>query len=97
LQDNNLGLAKQVIASLYKRNIQRLTQTYLTLSLQDIADTVQLDGQKDAELHILQMVSLIYFPTVFFETVQVRTPLKLLLKQFLEDSSCERITWTFDV
>lgn len=54
--DNNLGLAKQVIASLYKRNIQRLTQTYLTLSLQDIADTVQLDSQKEAELHILQMI-----------------------------------------
>lgn len=60
-QDNNLGLAKQVIASLYKRNIQRLTQTYLTLSLQDIADTVQLEGQKEAELHILQMVRLITF------------------------------------
>ncbi|XP_073393390.1 COP9 signalosome complex subunit 3 isoform X1 [Physcomitrium patens] len=55
-QDNNLGLAKQVIASLYKRNIQRLTQTYLTLSLQDIANTVQLDDEKDAELHILQMI-----------------------------------------
>jgi hypothetical protein len=65
LQDNNLGLAKQVIASLYKRNIQRLTQTYLTLSLQDIADTVQLDSQKEAELHILQMVRLITFRTVF--------------------------------
>ncbi|CAK9204856.1 unnamed protein product [Sphagnum troendelagicum] len=54
--DNNLGLARQVIASLYKRNIQRLTQTYLTLSLQDIADNVQLDGPKEAELHILQMI-----------------------------------------
>jgi COP9 signalosome complex subunit 3 len=54
--DNNLGLAKQVIGSLYKRNIQRLTQTYLTLSLQDIADTVQLEGRKEAELHILQMI-----------------------------------------
>ncbi|KAG6548598.1 hypothetical protein Mapa_010087 [Marchantia paleacea] len=54
--DTNLGLANQVIASLYKRNIQRLTQTYLTLSLQDIADTVQLDGPKEAELHILQMI-----------------------------------------
>ncbi|CAM6121819.1 unnamed protein product [Calypogeia fissa] len=54
--DNNLGLAKQVISSLYKRNIQRLTQTYLTLSLQDIAETVQLNGPKEAELHILQMI-----------------------------------------
>eukprot|EP00850_Spirogloea_muscicola_P004395 SM000019S04939 [mRNA] locus=s19:148565:150122:+ [translate_table: standard] len=55
-RDNNLGLAKQVVASLYKRNIQRLTQTYLTLSLADIAATVQLPGPKEAELHILRMI-----------------------------------------
>lgn len=55
-QDNNLGLVKQVVSSIYKRNIQRLTQTYLTLSLQDIANTVQLNGPKEAELHVLQMV-----------------------------------------
>lgn len=42
---------------MYKRNIQRLTQTYLTLSLQDIADTVQLNSPKEAELHVLQMVA----------------------------------------
>ncbi|KAG0467860.1 hypothetical protein HPP92_017188 [Vanilla planifolia] len=54
--DNNLGLVKQVLSSLYKRNIQRLTQTYLTLSLQDIADTVQLSTSKDAELRVLQMI-----------------------------------------
>lgn len=56
LQDSNLGLVKQVLSSLYKRNIQRLTQTYLTLSLQDIANTVQLETAKQAELHVLQMV-----------------------------------------
>ena len=55
-QDNNLGLVKQVLSSLYKRNIQRLTQTYLTLSLQDIASTVQLNNAKDAEMHVLRMV-----------------------------------------
>ncbi|GBG42279.1 hypothetical protein CBR_g75710, partial [Chara braunii] len=54
--DRNLGLAKQVVASLYKRNIQRLTQTYLTLSLQDIADTVKLEGPRDAEMHVLRMI-----------------------------------------
>lgn len=47
---------KQVLSSLYKRNIQRLTQTYLTLSLQDIANTVQLENSKQAEMHVLQMV-----------------------------------------
>ncbi|XP_073261639.1 COP9 signalosome complex subunit 3-like [Populus alba] len=49
-QDNNLGLVKQVISSMYKRNIQRLTQTYLTLSLQDIAKIVQLSSPKEAEM-----------------------------------------------
>ncbi|KAL6587413.1 hypothetical protein OROMI_000391 [Orobanche minor] len=54
--DKNLGLVKQVVASMYKRNIQRLTQTYLTLSLQDIATTVQLNSPKEAEMHVLQMI-----------------------------------------
>ncbi|XP_021833282.1 COP9 signalosome complex subunit 3 [Prunus avium] len=54
--DNNLGLVKQVISSMYKRNIQRLTQTYLTLSLQDIANSVQLNSAKEAEMHVLQMI-----------------------------------------
>ncbi|CAA6668317.1 unnamed protein product [Spirodela intermedia] len=44
--DNNMGLVKQVLSSLYKRNIQRLTQMYLTLSLQDIANAVQLQTSK---------------------------------------------------
>ncbi|KAJ0051764.1 hypothetical protein Pint_02942 [Pistacia integerrima] len=54
--DNNLGLVRQVVSSMYKRNIQRLTQTYLTLSLQDIANTVQLNSPKEAEMHVLQMI-----------------------------------------
>ncbi|XP_031481582.1 COP9 signalosome complex subunit 3 [Nymphaea colorata] len=54
--DNNVGLVKQVLSSLYKRNIQRLTQTYLTLSLQDIANTVELEDAKQAEMHVLQMI-----------------------------------------
>ncbi|KAF7825257.1 COP9 signalosome complex subunit 3 [Senna tora] len=54
--DNNLGLVKQVVSSMYKRNIRRLTQTYLTLSLQDIANMVQLNSPKEAEMHVLQMV-----------------------------------------
>jgi COP9 signalosome complex subunit 3 len=43
---------------MYKRNIQRLTQTYLTLSLEDIANTVHLNSAKEAEMHVLQMVVL---------------------------------------
>ncbi|CAM8942062.1 unnamed protein product [Rhodiola kirilowii] len=54
--DKNMGLVKQAVASMYKRNIQRLTQTYLTLSLQDIATTVHLNSAKEAEMHVLQMI-----------------------------------------
>ncbi|GAB4848016.1 COP9 signalosome complex subunit 3 [Ancistrocladus abbreviatus] len=54
--DNNLGLVKQVVSSMYKRNIQRLTQTYLTLSLEDIANAVQLNSPKEAEMHVLKMI-----------------------------------------
>ncbi|CAN6969216.1 unnamed protein product [Brassica oleracea var. botrytis] len=55
-KDNNLGLVKQAVSSLYKRNILRLTQKYLTLSLQDIANMVQLANAKEAEMHVLQMI-----------------------------------------
>ena len=65
-QDNNLGLVKQAVASLYKRNILRLTQKYLTLSLQDIANMVQLANAKEAETHVLQMVVYSVCPTLDF-------------------------------
>lgn len=56
-RENNMGLVKQVLASLYKKNIQRLTKTFLTLSLSDVASRVQLSGPSDAEKYILNMVS----------------------------------------
>lgn len=61
-RDNNMGLAKQVATSLYKRNIQRLTKTFLTLSLSDVASRVQLPSAVEAERYILNMVCLrLYF------------------------------------
>lgn len=58
VRDHNLGLVKQVLAYLYKKNIQRLTKTFLTLSLSDVASRVQLSGPAEAEKYILSMVSL---------------------------------------
>jgi COP9 signalosome complex subunit 3 len=57
LQDRNAGLVKQVLASLPARTIQRLTQTYLTLSLADIARAAGLAGPAEAEQVILRMVA----------------------------------------
>lgn len=56
VRDVNLGLVKQVAASLYKKNIQRLTQTFLTLSLIDVANKVHLNGPNEAEKYILDMI-----------------------------------------
>uniref|UniRef100_A0A8C3AT99 COP9 signalosome complex subunit 3 n=1 Tax=Cyclopterus lumpus TaxID=8103 RepID=A0A8C3AT99_CYCLU len=55
-RDNNTGLVKQCLSSLYKKNIQRLTKTFLTLSLQDMASRVQLSGPLEAEKYVLHMI-----------------------------------------
>jgi len=55
-RDNNWGLAKQVQESLYKKIIQRLTQTFLTLSLNDMALRVQLPNIVEAEKLVLTMI-----------------------------------------
>ncbi|XP_076682822.1 COP9 signalosome subunit 3 isoform X2 [Andrena cerasifolii] len=55
-RDHNMGLVKQVLGYLYKKNIQRLTKTFLTLSLSDVASRVQLLGPGDAEKYILNMI-----------------------------------------
>jgi len=56
IKDSNMGLVKQVVQSLYRRNIQRLTKTYLTLSLDDIAKNVKLRNKDEAERFVLQCI-----------------------------------------
>ena len=56
-RDHNLGLAKQCLQALIKLNIQRLTTTYLTLSLAHIAERVELSGAAEAERYVTGMVS----------------------------------------
>ncbi|KAL5018335.1 hypothetical protein ScPMuIL_004057 [Solemya velum] len=55
-KDTNMGLVKQTITSLYKKNIQRLTKTFMTLSLSDMANRVQLSGPQEAERYVLHMI-----------------------------------------
>ncbi|KAF2884217.1 hypothetical protein ILUMI_21952 [Ignelater luminosus] len=56
MRDHNLGLVKQVVSVLYKKNIQRLTKTFLTLSLSDVASRVGLATPSEAEKYILHMI-----------------------------------------
>ena len=46
----------QVVSSLVKRNIQRLTGTYATLSLADIADLVGLSSASEAGHQVGRMI-----------------------------------------
>jgi COP9 signalosome complex subunit 3 len=55
-RDNNMGLVKQCVTSIYKKNIQRLTKTFLTLSLADMANRVQLSSPQEAEKYVLHMI-----------------------------------------
>lgn len=58
-RDKNFGLVKQVASSLYRKNIKRLTKTFLTLSLADVASRVQLSSPAEAEKYIFKMVKLL--------------------------------------
>lgn len=49
---------------LYKKNIQRLTKTFLTLSLSDVASRVGLSSPAEAEGHILQMVGVLFITQI---------------------------------
>lgn len=55
-KDENMGLIKQCMTQVHKRNIQRLTKTFLTLSLKDVASHVGLNTEKEAEMYILNMI-----------------------------------------
>lgn len=55
-KDGNLGLVKQCIQALYSINIKRHTQTYLILSLRDIAESVKLHNPQEAERAVLRMI-----------------------------------------
>lgn len=55
-RDENMGLIKQCLTQVHKRSIQRLTKTFLTLPLRDVANHVGLANEKEAELYILNMI-----------------------------------------
>lgn len=55
-RDENMGLIKQCLTLIHRRNMQRLTKTFLTLPLRDVATYVGLASEKEAEMYILNMI-----------------------------------------
>jgi len=56
IKDGNMGLVKQAIQALYRQNIQRLTKTYITLSLQNITEQVGLPNAEETERRVFRMI-----------------------------------------
>jgi COP9 signalosome complex subunit 3 len=56
IEDGNMGLVKQAIQAMVEQNIQRLTKTYITLSLNDIAQQVNLANAAEVEKRVLKMI-----------------------------------------
>jgi len=54
--DNNTGLVQQVVASQTRTNIRRLTRTFITLSLADLASRVGLATPQEVEREIVGMI-----------------------------------------
>merc|ERR1711936_375733 len=54
--DGNSGLVAQASDSQTKSNIKRLTKTFVTLSLEDVAAKVGLSSSKEAEEQIVAMI-----------------------------------------
>jgi COP9 signalosome complex subunit 3 len=55
-KDKNIGLVKQAIQALYRQNIQRLTKTYITLSLQSITEQTSLPNISETERRVFRMI-----------------------------------------
>ena len=54
MQDGNMGLLQLALEAHTMRTVQRLTRTYMTLSLSDIAGAAQLKGPQEAETLVLR-------------------------------------------
>ena len=55
-KDGNLGLVKQTLEKLSKRKVRLLTQTYVTVSLDNLAKRAQLSSRDEAERVLLSMI-----------------------------------------
>ncbi|XP_050539567.1 COP9 signalosome complex subunit 3 [Daktulosphaira vitifoliae] len=55
-RDKNRGLVRQVVKALHRKNILRLTKTFLNMSIADLAERVNLPSAEEAEEHLITMI-----------------------------------------
>ncbi len=55
-RDSNLGLVKQVVKSLARKVIKRLTTSFVTMRIEDVATRAGLSSREEAEQVLLEMI-----------------------------------------
>lgn len=56
IKDGNFGLAKQLFTALRRRIVHSLTKTFLTLSIEDIAQRIQAENAAEAEAFVVSCI-----------------------------------------
>ena len=60
-----MGLINRLRDAVYRHSMQRLTQTFMTLSLADVSSRVSLNSAHEAEVYIRNMVCTSIYKLVF--------------------------------
>ena len=93
-EDGNAGLVAQVVVARQKTSIKRLTKTFLTLSLEDVASRVGMNSPAEAER---QLVSMIEEGSIFARISQKDGRLiyvfPILVARFVPAGSLHTLCW----
>ncbi|KAF9357125.1 hypothetical protein BGX26_004242 [Mortierella sp. AD094] len=95
VRDKNYGLAKQCMEALHRRNIQDLTRTYLTLSIEDITSLIGLGSEPEGTSRVEGIVVKMIESGAIFATISHEHAGGMV--SFLDDPNQHNSTTTTDI
>ncbi|KAG0024147.1 hypothetical protein BGZ80_005694 [Entomortierella chlamydospora] len=95
IRDKNYGLAKQCMEALHRRNIQDLTRTYLTLSIEDITSLIGLGSEPEGASRVEGIIVKMIESGAIFATISHEHAGGMV--SFLDDPNQHNSTTTTDM
>ncbi|KAG0068254.1 COP9 signalosome complex subunit 3 [Linnemannia elongata] len=95
VRDKNFGLAKQCMEALHRRNIQDLTCTYLTLSIENITSLIGLGSEPDGARRVEGIIVRMIESGAIFATISHEHAGGMV--SFLDDPNQHNNTITMDM
>ncbi|KAI7831267.1 hypothetical protein BC939DRAFT_438064 [Gamsiella multidivaricata] len=95
IRDKNYGLAKQCMEALHRRNIQDLTRTYLTLSIEDITSFIGLGSEPEGARRVEGIIVRMIESGAVFATISHEHAGGMV--SFLDDPNHHNNTGTMDM